>query len=66
MAGLLESPLLDERQLAEKLGVSVSTVRSWRYQLKGPPVRKIVRAVRYSQAEVEQWIEDQTPPWWTN
>lgn len=60
---LLSTPLINEKELAARLGVSVATVRHWRYSLQGPPVRKIVRSVRYSVAEVEQWIEDQTEPW---
>jgi len=64
MAGLLSSPLLTERQLAEKLGVSVGTIRHWRYSLQGPPVRKVGRSVRYSLIEIEQWLDDQQDPFW--
>ena len=61
---LLSSPLIDERQLAEKLGVSVATIRHWRYTLQGPPVRKVGRSVRYSQRECEAWLDSQQEPWW--
>jgi predicted DNA-binding transcriptional regulator AlpA len=56
--------LLTEKELAEKLGVSVGTIRHWRYSLQGPPVRKVVRSVRYSVAEVEAWLDEQQDPWW--
>jgi len=64
MADLLRSRLLTERELAEMLGVSVSTVRHWRYSLQGPPVRKVGRAVRYSIDEVERWLDAEQPPFW--
>ena len=64
MADLLRSRLLTERELAEKLGVSVSSVRHWRYSLQGPPVRKVGRSVRYAEAEVEKWLDEQQDPVW--
>jgi len=64
MAGLLSSPLLTEKELAERLGVSVGTIRHWRYTLQGPPVRKVGRSVRYSERECEEWLDEQQEPWW--
>ena len=64
MSGLLSSPLLTEKELAERLGVSVGTIRHWRYSLQGPPVRKVGRSVRYSLIEIEQWLDDQQDPFW--
>jgi predicted DNA-binding transcriptional regulator AlpA len=56
--------LLDEKELAELLAVSVSTVRNWRYTLRGPPVTKVGRSVRYSRAECEDWLAGQQHPFW--
>ena len=64
MAGVLSSPLLTEGELAEKLGVSVGTIRHWRYSRQGPPVRKVGRSVRYSERECEAWLDEQQDPWW--
>ena len=64
MADLTKSRLINERELAVLLGVSVSTVRHWRYSLKGPPVQKVGRSVRYDLAECEAWLGDQQHPFW--
>jgi predicted DNA-binding transcriptional regulator AlpA len=64
MADLARSKLLDEKELAALLGVSVSTVRNWRYSLQGPPVQKVGRSVRYDLAECEAWLADQQHPFW--
>ena len=66
MKELLAKGLISERELAEQLGVSLHTVRRWRYNIPpdGPPVRKVGRSVRYSVAEVEAWLDEQQDPWW--
>jgi predicted DNA-binding transcriptional regulator AlpA len=64
MADLIRSRLLDEKELAERLGVSVSTVRHWRYTYQGPPVQKVGRSVRYDIGEVEAWLAEQKHPFW--
>ena len=64
MSELLETPLINEKELAGRLGVSVATVRYWRYNLMGPPVRKVEGSVRYSVPEVKEWLDRQQEPWW--
>ena len=64
MADLTRSRLLNEKELAERLKVSVSTVRHWRYTYQGPPVLKVGRSVRYSIAECEAWLKEQQHPFW--
>ena len=63
---VLDKPLLTETELADRLGVTVHTVRRWRYLRppEGPPVRKVGRAVRYAVADVERWLDDNQDPWW--
>jgi predicted DNA-binding transcriptional regulator AlpA len=51
--------LLTNAQTAELMGLRPSTLEIWRLQGKGPPYRKIGRLVRYSEAEVLAWIDDQ-------
>lgn len=48
--------LLNERQLAEKLRVSVGTLRYWRTMDKGPKFHKIGQLVRYSPSAVNDWL----------
>ena len=52
------TPLFTETQLAEKLDISVKTLRSWRYRGGGCPFLKLGAAVRYSWPDVERWLED--------
>ena len=52
----LVETLLDERQLAQKLRVSVGTLRYWRIVDKGPSFHKIGQLVRYSPSRVNDWL----------
>jgi predicted DNA-binding transcriptional regulator AlpA len=47
--------MLNERQVAETLGLSVTTLRSWRCREKGPRFHKFGGAVRYDSAEIERF-----------
>jgi predicted DNA-binding transcriptional regulator AlpA len=48
--------LLDEKQLAEKLHLSVGTLRLWRTENKGPRYHKIGQLVRYSPTDIRDWL----------
>ncbi len=53
--------LLREEQAAALLGLAPRTLADWRMAGKGPRfVRLSKRAVRYSKAELERWIEAQS------
>lgn len=45
--------ILSDAQVAERLGVSLFTVRAWRYRRMGPRFLKMGRAVRYRSQDVE-------------
>lgn len=45
--------ILSDAQVAERLGVSLFTVRAWRYRGMGPRFLKMGRAVRYRSQDVE-------------
>ena len=47
---------LNERQLADRLGVSERTLQGWRLKGGGVPYYKIGRLVRYSVIEVTTWL----------
>jgi predicted DNA-binding transcriptional regulator AlpA len=58
MMNTIES-LLDERQAAEILGLSVRFLQNRRYVGGGPPFVKIsARAVRYRPSDLERWVEE--------
>ena len=46
---------LTDVELAERLDVSVMTVRGWRQTGRGPKFRKFSGACRYAIADVEEW-----------
>jgi predicted DNA-binding transcriptional regulator AlpA len=52
--------LLNENQVAQRLGVSIATVRRWRSLKVGPRFRKIGGAsVRYANDDLTTWVESQ-------
>lgn len=48
---------LNEQQTAERLNVSVRTIRKWRLTGMGPRFRKFGSAVRYSLVDLEAFEE---------
>jgi predicted DNA-binding transcriptional regulator AlpA len=48
--------LLDEREVARWIRVSVATLRYWRAEGKGPRYRKIGQLVRYAPSDVHEWL----------
>ena len=49
--------LRNEYHAAETLGLSVKTLRRWRWVGRGPVWRKIGAAVRYADADLAAFIE---------
>jgi excisionase family DNA binding protein len=48
---------LSEKQLCQRLGISVTTLRRWRWNAREMPrAIRLGRLVRYHRAEVERWI----------
>ena len=52
----MSSPLIDEKQVAEMLGISPATLRTWRYKGRGPKYIKIGSHVRYDRAVLDEWL----------
>lgn len=50
-------PRLTEKDVAERLGVTVRTVQGWRQEGRGPRFYKLGRAVRYAEADVVAFLE---------
>lgn len=48
--------LLDEREVARWIRVSVATLRYWRGEGKGPRYRKVGQLVRYAPSDVSDWL----------
>jgi excisionase family DNA binding protein len=49
--------LVDPTAAAAQLGVKPGTLAKWRVSGGGPPFLKIGSRVRYSRAELEQWLD---------
>lgn len=47
---------LNELQVAERLGLSVATLRAWRHRGTGPRFLRFGRAVRYLPADLDEFI----------
>lgn len=52
--------LVDEARLAGRLGVSRSTLQSWRYSGRGPRWIKLGRLIRYRVADVDAFLQANT------
>jgi predicted DNA-binding transcriptional regulator AlpA len=48
--------LLNERDVATLLGVSLATVRRWRLLGRGPRATKVGTSVRYKPADIEEFL----------
>jgi excisionase family DNA binding protein len=53
------NPLLSAQEVAEYLGVPVTTIYTWRHRSQGPPGLRVGRHLRYRRCDVEAWIEHQ-------
>jgi len=49
--------LLDPQTTAEELGIKTNTLAKWRVAGGGPPFVKIGSRIRYSRADLDQWID---------
>lgn len=56
----MPSELIDEPTLASRLGVSRSTLQSWRYTGRGPRFIKLGRMVRYRSADIDAYLRANT------
>jgi len=66
-ASSVENRIFTDVEVAERLGVSRFTVRSWRLKGVGPRFLKMGRAVRYRSRDVDEYerqalVETQAPP----
>jgi len=51
--------IIPPKELADRLLVPEATLAQWRYLGTGPAYHKVGRFVRYSESDVDQWLEDQ-------
>lgn len=49
--------LVDEHEAARRLGLSVKTLRRWRWSGRGPAFRKLGAAVRYAEVDLAHFVE---------
>lgn len=50
--------MLNEREVAARLGISIKTLQAWRLTRKGPTYSKLGRAVRYHAEAVERFVAE--------
>jgi len=52
--------LLHDFDVSRRLGISINTLRNWRYQGKGPKFVKLEkRSIMYRQCDVDAYINNQ-------
>jgi len=59
-ASEVTNPVLTERELAQRLKVSLSLVRKWRRESKGPRFVRLSKCVRYVVEDVQRWLAEQS------
>jgi predicted DNA-binding transcriptional regulator AlpA len=47
---------LTEREVADRLGLAVATLRTWRHRGKGPRFLRLGRSVRYLPSDVDDFV----------
>ncbi len=52
--------MLNEKQAARALAVSVAALRRWRREGRGPQFTRLERCVRYKLSAIESWLADNT------
>ena len=52
-----QSQALTEHEVAERLGLSVATLRAWRLKRRGPRYVRFGRAVRYLATDIERFVD---------
>jgi excisionase family DNA binding protein len=52
--------LLTPEEAEECLGISKATLANWRSQRSGPKFVKVGRLVRYTVADLEEWVKGRT------
>lgn len=52
----LNSPLWSPRDVAELIGVSTGTLRSWRERGDGPQWLRVGKLIKYAPSDVEAWV----------
>ena len=52
-----DNRLVDEHEAAARLGLTVATLRRWRWARRGPQWVKVGAAVRYAPADIAAFIE---------
>jgi excisionase family DNA binding protein len=52
-------PLMTVAELAEYLGVPVTTIYDWRVDSKGPPALRFGRQLKFAVGDVQTWLDSQ-------
>jgi predicted DNA-binding transcriptional regulator AlpA len=57
MTDNIQSPYLTDVQVAKYLNISISTMRGWRFDKKGPVHTKIGHSIRYHIDDINAFIK---------
>jgi predicted DNA-binding transcriptional regulator AlpA len=49
--------VMNDKQAARFIGISVATIRKWRFERKGPSYVRLGRSIRYFRVDLESFIE---------
>jgi excisionase family DNA binding protein len=55
----MDNKLLTTEEVAEFLGVPVQTIYIWRTKKSGPKSIKVGKHLRFRQADIDAWLDEQ-------
>ncbi len=55
---MTEQKFITEVEVSERTKIPLNTLRSWRYQRRGPKFRKLGRLVRYSILDLNSFMNE--------
>ena len=56
---MISEPLLTEKQLAQRINISLPSIRRWRSSRTGPRFLRLGSSVRYDPRDLAVWLERQ-------
>ncbi len=52
------TPLLNEKEAAGRLGMTVAALRRWRLERRGPTFIRVGSRIRYREEDLESYVEN--------
>lgn len=58
MPSVSDERLMSAQEVADYLGIPITTLYAWRYKGEGPPGYRVGRHIRHRREQIDRWLED--------